>query len=245
VVTVNERVRGTVGALSSNCLRADTRTAGDCSEVARLREELAVADEAEGLDARRHQLRQHLSALRDQGGATPPDPVGEFWAWISRGIVSVKDVGFGLPLFFALMIEMVSAFGPLGIVAYAEATRPMTRERAAAGHVAPWHTTARSGGADRAAAGEREMGRVVQYMSERTEPTSSPKALGAEELFDDYELWCLTKDLRALPQQEFIQEFDRVREVPQLAGTIKKFGTRYFGIALTETSRSVLPAIRS
>jgi len=45
------------------------------------------------------------------------------WAWVTRGFISVQSVGFGLPLFFALMIEMVSAFGPLGIVSYAEATR--------------------------------------------------------------------------------------------------------------------------
>jgi hypothetical protein len=61
--------------------------------------------------------------LRERGGTLPPDPVGQFWAWYTRGLVTVADVGFGLPLFFALMIELVSAFGPLGIVAYAEATR--------------------------------------------------------------------------------------------------------------------------
>ena len=33
----------------------------------------------------------------------------------------------------------------------------------------------------------------------------------------------------------FAAEFDRLRELPALRGKIRKFGTRYFGIALTTT----------
>jgi hypothetical protein len=115
-VVLGERVRGTVGNLSSNCTKNDTRTAPDCVEVARLQEELARAVEVNRLEARADALRQQVGSLRDRGGAAAPDPVGEFWAWLTRGSISVQSVGFGLPLFFALMIEMVSAFGPLGIV---------------------------------------------------------------------------------------------------------------------------------
>jgi hypothetical protein len=68
-------------------------------------------------------VRRENTSLRERGGSAAPDPVGEFWAWITGGWISVKDVGFGLPLFFALWIEMVSAFGPLGIVSNAEATQ--------------------------------------------------------------------------------------------------------------------------
>ena len=37
--------------------------------------------------------------------------------------------------------------------------------------------------------------------------------------------------------EHFQREFDRVRELPDLAGKIRKFGERYYGIALTESSR--------
>ncbi len=127
-VMVGERVRGTVNSLSANCTKNDARTAAACGEIAELREELAAAKEAAKLDARAISLRQQVSELRERGGTLPPDPVGQFWAWFTRGFVTVADVGFGLPLFFALMIELVSAFGPLGIVAYAESTRQTAAE---------------------------------------------------------------------------------------------------------------------
>ena len=34
----------------------------------------------------------------------------------------------------------------------------------------------------------------------------------------------------------FGQEFDRVREVPELAGKIRKFGNRYYGIRLVASN---------
>ncbi len=82
-------------------------------------------------------------------------------------------------------------------------------------------------------------------MADRTEPTTNPAALGVEELYADYEVWCLSRGLRALAQEEFVDEFDRVRASPQLAGKIKKFGTRYFGIAFVESNVAALPAQRS
>jgi hypothetical protein len=235
-VMIGERVRGTVGALSLNCGKSDARTAGDCVEVARLRGELAASVELARLEARGATLRQQLNTLRERGSAAAPDPVGEFWAWVTRGLVSVRDVGFGLPLFFALMIEMVSAFGPVGITAYAEVTRrPAARNdvagsgalrRAMAGSVTAQHGTISS---------EREVGRVVEYMAERTEPTTNPSGLGAEDLYADYGVWCVSNSLRALAEHEFLEEFDRVRSSPELAGKVQKFGARYFGIALVHS----------
>jgi hypothetical protein len=232
-VLIGDRARGTVGGLSSNCAKPDTHTADDCVEVARLREELALAVEASRLEVRRRHLREQVSALRNSGGGAMPDPVGEFWAWVTRGWVSVKDVGFGLPLGFALMIEMVTAFGPLGIVSYAEATRGAT-EPDTSGHVRSRLVMTGTVATERV--GGKENGRVVHYMAERTEPTSHPTAIGVEELFADYQVWCLSKSLQALSCEEFVEEFDRVRESPQLAGKIKKFGSRYFGIAFVRSS---------
>jgi hypothetical protein len=240
-VTSGDRVRGTVGTLSANCSRTDTRTAADCVEVADLRGELAVAIEAARLEARLAGVRQHVNALRDRGGSAAPDPVGEFWRWMTRGWLSVRDVAFGLPLFFAFMIEMVSAFGPVGIVAYAEATRPTPTTSDTARSVATLPVTARSAAVRHDLRTWEEVGHVVQYMADRTEPTTQPAALGVEELHADYEVWCLTRSLRALSLETFVDEFDRVRESPQLAGKIKKFGTRYFGIAFVDKKIATLP----
>jgi hypothetical protein len=87
-VVVAERVRGTVGALSTNCTKDDKRTAEACAEVADLREELAVANESARLDARATALRAQIADLRSKGGSAPPDPVGEFWAWLTRGWIT-------------------------------------------------------------------------------------------------------------------------------------------------------------
>jgi hypothetical protein len=80
-VIVSERVRGTIGTISAYCTRNDARTATACAELAELREELAAS------------LRQQVSELREGGGTLPPDPVGEFWAWLTRGFVMVTAVG--------------------------------------------------------------------------------------------------------------------------------------------------------
>ena len=48
---------------------------------------------------------------------------------------SVRDVGFGFPLFFALMIEIVTAFGPITLVRFAELTAtPTSTSRRETGH---------------------------------------------------------------------------------------------------------------
>jgi hypothetical protein len=241
-VMVGERVRGTVATLSANCTKNDARTAEACGEVAELREELAAAHEAARLDTRETTLRQQLHELRERGGTLPPDPVGEFWAWLTRGFVTVTAVGFGLPLFFALMIELVSAFGPLAIVAYAEATR-QDGPNIVTSSVAAGRGVSRPGvlRRDEATVIGQQSGRIVQYMADRTEPTADPQAITIEELYADYEVWCLGQGLQPLSRDDFTLEFDRVREVPQLEGKIRKFGSRYYGIRLVDRKIARLP----
>jgi hypothetical protein len=241
-VMTGERVRGTVGTISNNCTKIEARTAEACAEIAELRGELATATEATNLDARATSLRQRVGTLRDIGAAESPDPVGEFWAWLTRGFVTVAAVGFSLPLVFALMIEMVSAFGPLGIVAYAEATRRqassnMTGPVAASRDQSRYTVLHRDG----AKVIEQESGSVVQFVADRTEPTANPTGISVDQLYADYEVWCLMKRMRALSSEAFAAEFDRVREVPDLADKIRKFSNRYYGIRLANSNVSRLP----
>ena len=192
------------------------------------------------LESRKATLRTQITKLREGGGSLAPDPVAELFAWLSRGQLSVRDIGFGFPLVFAFLIEIVSAFGPAGIVAYAEATHRTRRN--------PSSTTepdmARSGELLPAAASDGEPGRVVKWMADRTEPTGDTSATTIDELHADYEVWCFGKGLRATALGDFANEFDRVREVPQLAGKIRKFGNRYYGIRLVNSNVARLPARR-
>ncbi|HEV8692651.1 MAG TPA: hypothetical protein VGQ93_00470, partial [Lysobacter sp.] len=161
--------------------------------------------------------------LREQGSSLAPDPVGEFWAWATRGLLSVRDVGFGFPLMFALVIEVVSAFGPSVVVAVAAATR--------AGSSMPQPAPAGLSRAQQAAthmAGDS----VLHWLADRTEPTSDPVAITIQALYADYAAWCASTCVHLSEPNAFAAEFDRVRTLPELASKIRKFGDRYCGLRL-------------
>ncbi len=224
-VMINERVRGTVGSISSNCTKHDSRTAAACADAAALRQGLAAAHEAARLEGEAMKLRVRVEDLRDRGGALSPDPVGEFWAWATRGLLSAHDVGFGFPLAFALLIEILSAFGPAVTVSVAAATRVE--------HGVTQPAAARSIMPEQAGTGER--GLVVKWLGDRTEPTSTPGGISMHELYADYAAWCSSHDVDAAMRHVFGDEFDRVRRMPELADKIRKFGDRYYGLRLVRT----------
>src|SRR5262249_62223340 len=60
-------------------------------------------------------------------------------------------------------------------------------------------------------------------------------AVGIEELHGDYTSWSSSKPM---PLTRFQLEFDRARDLPDLAGKIRKFGDRYYGIALLAANSS-------
>jgi hypothetical protein len=230
-VSVGERFRGSVASLSLNCTKIDLRTQEACAEIATLRQELAVAAEARRLEARVTLLRERIVNLRERGGSIAADPVGEFYAWITGGYVSVRDVGFGFPLAFALLIEIVSAFGPVTIAGYADATRRVTVR-----HVGPEPDMARHSQSGPALTdGRGEVGAVLSWIAERATPTNDNRALGIEELHHGFVVWSRGKPVLL---DRFQCAFDCARGVPELAGKIRKFGDRYYGIALRDSSRA-------
>jgi hypothetical protein len=233
-VIVNERVRGTVGRLSSDCYVPDVRTAKMCADVARLRSERAGAEEAARLEGRAAALRIEIAGLRERGSASPPDPVGEFYAWATRGFLSARDVGFGFPLFFALMIEIVTAFGPITIVRFAEVSATATPMSST---VATWRDAARHV-PTRPVTGlvtDRVEDRVAEWMSARAMPRSDGGATSLSDLHQDFDAWCGVERLPSCEAAAFAHAFDRLREMPELSGKIRKFGTRYYGIAVRAT----------
>jgi hypothetical protein len=227
---IDERVRGTIGQRSANCTKVETRTAEACAKVGVLGEERAVAREGQALEARIDAVRRDLARMRDEGASDAPDPIGEFYAWATRGLLSVRDVGFGFPLFFAVLIEVVSAFGPITIARYAELTRPP----AAKGDVLVTPAMASHDRPRPAAvlALKQRQGAVDEWMAARAAPAADACVVSLEALHADYQCWCGSNHLRALERTEFGRAFDELRDMPELTGKIRKFGSRYYGIKL-------------
>ena len=240
-VMVAERVRGTVGSLSARCMRVDARTIEECHRVAELRATLAAAAEASRRIARVAELRRQARELRDRGAADAADPVAELFAWMSRGLLSVRDVGFGFPVAFALLIELVSAFGPVGIATYAAATRGAPPE------ATTWRRQRRR-------RRYRKQLRGLSIMRAGRLSTSWPRKpcrLGKARHWEAMTCTSSTcggverRGVRELSLEAFVAEFDRLRELPALRGKIRKFGTRYFGIALARAAQKSVTDGRS
>jgi hypothetical protein len=234
-VVVGERVRRTIGSVSARCARVDSRTTEDCHYIARLRANLVAATQASRRSARVAELRRQAREFRERGAGDAVDPVAELFAWMSRGLLSVRDVGFGFPVPFALLIELVSAFGPIGIATYASATRGTAKGAAMASPASLSQVIARIE--------HQPAGSVVDFIAEGTVPSAETMAIGGDELYRGYERWCREKGRAAFSADGFFVEFDRLRELPALKGKIRKFGSRYFGIALAASMRA--PALRS
>ena len=232
-VSSGERLRGTVASISARCTRVDVRTAEDCHRIAELRAQLAAAAERNRRDSRIAELRRQARDLRERGAAESTDPVAELFSWMSRGLLSVRDVGFGFPVAFALLIELVSAFGPVGVATYAAVTRPRGDIVASPASPAPL-TVALS------RITERSLGSVVDFVAEGSSPASETTAISSEELHRAYLQWCRERGARPLAEDAFTLEFDRLRSLPALRGKIRKFGNRYFGIAVASATQKSL-----
>jgi cell division protein FtsB len=227
-VVIGDRLRGTIGSISHQCTKLDVRTREACERMRELQRDLASTAETETLEARATVLRKEIEQLRERGGSLTPDPVAEFYNWLTGGFVDARDVGFGFPLFFALLIETVSAFGPATIAAYAEASRMTCSgapRQALTGYDAPRPAQAGDGTLRRD---------VLEWIAARAMPTPNNRALGLSELHADYARWCDAGEREPVAIAAFEHAFDAVRDLPELAGKIGKFGSRYYGIGLVQ-----------
>ncbi|HEX2841418.1 hypothetical protein [Hyphomicrobium sp.] len=232
-VWIGDRIRGTVGTVSVNCTRHERATADACLDVARLREERADAQEAGRLQSRAAEIRDVLAPLRHRGAILPADPAAELLAWLSGNQLSVRDISFGFPLAFALLIEVISAIGPAAIVAFADGTRDIGKgsyaatERALASRGALRPATASFGAPEH----------VARWMAERTEPAVGGPAIQLAHLHTDYAAWCTSVGGDDLGLKAFQHAFDMVRDAREIRGSIRKFGNRYYGIRLVASVR--------
>ena len=69
-------------------------------------------------------------------------------------------------------------------------------------------------------------------MSERARPRRDGGATTLSELHRDYDRWCVARDLPRCDARAFGTAFDRLRDMPELSGKIRKFGTRYYGVGV-------------
>jgi hypothetical protein len=74
---------------------------------------------------------------------------------------------------------------------------------------------------------------IVQY------PRDGTTATNFEVLHVDIEVWCMQMGSAPVSADAFTDEFDNVREIPELAGNIRKQGNRYHGITLVDTKVAI------
>jgi hypothetical protein len=204
-----QRLRGNVASISANCTKVDARTVKACADVAVLRQELAIAVEEGRLDEPLAELRQRARTLRERGAGQVSDPQAELLSRLTRGWLSAHDVAPGLALLLACVVELVSAFGPVVLAAYADATL---------------HSGGRQG---------NEGSATVDYMIARIEPSDGASPLTVDTLYADYKRWCDGRKRKPFGRAAFIGEFDRSR-VEHGLENIQKIDNSYYGIRLAE-----------
>ena len=119
-----------------------------------------------------------------------------------------------------MTIEFVSAFGPIVLSSYAEATE---RRQAARRDESPTETPVEKQA--------EAAGLVVDYLAERIEPAPNTETVSESALYAGYAAWCRASDLAALPLAEFVAGFDQLRTENGL-GKIRKRKDGYGGIRL-------------
>ena len=216
----NRRTPSTVGEISANCRHADQRTTDACAEVARLREELAAAQEENELDREIARLKEKARELRERGAIKSSDPQAELLAGVTGGWLSPRDVSKALALLLAMTIEFVSAFGPIVLSSYAEATESAQATR---NDERPAETPVEKQA--------EAAGLVVDYVADRIEPAANTETVSEGALYAGYAAWCRASDLAALSLAEFVAGFDRLRAENGL-GKIRKRKDGYGGIRL-------------
>ena len=224
-ITIGARVR-TVDDVSKNCTKPDRTTADACNDIAHLRAELAAAVEAARLDVRVAQLRKRGADLREKGATLSSDVQSEMIERFTRGLLSVKDAAFGLPLLVTAVFEAIGALCPAILFAVAEGIlgasgRVQTRPDATP------------------AAHEVVRGLVVDFLDDCTEPSDAGRAIAMADFYAAYASWCQQKGRVALSIPDFAADLDRERGRPEMRNRVRKFGDRYYGIGLVTTGQAL------
>jgi hypothetical protein len=212
---------------SSSCTDATASASRTfCAEYARHQGELATAKEAAVLDEKIRELSEKLETAPAVRAANPQAEV------IARLLhVAREDAEAWYALLFALAVEAAA----MSVLVLAETA---THHHQAAKSVEP-PTVVQVQRTKRDS--RSEAGQVLDWMPDRTIPTEDGTSTTLEVLHADYEVWCCVRELKAVTVEEFAETFDRMREIPEVAGNITKRGNRYYGIKLVDTKVAKLP----
>lgn len=207
----------TVGQISNKCAQAASRTNEVCAGVAKLREELAAANEEQQLTGKIDALQKQARELRDRGATKVADPQKEFLSRLTGGSINSSNI---VPAIMALLVELVSAFG-LGLLSvYTEASKDELARDEETTEAVP------------VVLQPKERAAVQDYICERLKRTNASTPLTADVLFGDYMNWSVVTDQEPITLPEFIAEFDRLRLGHQLG--ILKRKDRYYGIVFAQ-----------
>jgi len=217
---------------SNACTEATTPASRTfCADYARFEGELSSAKEAGTLETKIHELTERLGSAPGVRAINPQAAV------IGRLLhIAPDDAEAWYALLFALAVETAA----MSVLLVAEGT---THHRAESEIPTVSLEPVRSAhGKSRAIVDG--YGRVVDWMRDRAIPAEANNEMSLNALHADYERWCVTKALQAMPQATFAQAFDKLREGLEITGTVKKSGDRYYGIALTDAKIARLSTAR-
>ncbi len=203
------RLRGSVDQISSRCTRADTRTVEPCARINVLRQELANAAEATGLDRRLGDLRSKIETLRMKGGNVESNPQASMVSGLTRGWLSITEVVLAQSLFFPVLLELCAAFG-LAIVLDGEKVRDGLRggrvardQDASVPATAPTAAVVETPAPAIVAPAQGEPEKFFQAMFRRADGASVPSSL----LYRTYKSWCESNGLTIVDAETFVRRF--------------------------------------
>lgn len=223
--------RGTVASLSNSCRKDSWRTRTACEEIAKLRQDLAKAREAQRLDERILHLKSEAQRLRDHGGLLESDPQAKLISRLSFGSIASEDVGLSVVLLLVIMVELISAFAPV-VLSETAAVHRANRARVMIGTGQPQSDALHVG----SQADPLKIVDIYEYLSAQIRPDTK-SSVSAKLLFNDYKMWCAARGFSEIDRKQFFTSFDMIIK-HDMAGHVQRRGSNYFGFRLIAVRRS-------
>jgi cell division protein FtsB len=217
--------RGTVALLSNNCRKDTWRTRVGCEEIAKLRQELATASEAQRLDEHIGKLNDQAKQLRDRGGLLLSDPQAQLIARLSLGYIAPGDVALGVVILLVIMVELISAFAPVVLSETSAAYRAKGQRLSTVCDHTQGYRLPRSSKKSHPPAGD-----LFEYLSAQVRPDKKG-SVPAQLLFDGYRTWCSVYGFTELKKKRFFEAFDQIIK-NEMGGHVRRHGRKYIGLRL-------------
>lgn len=218
--------RGTIASLSNNCRKDIWRTRVGCEEIAKLRQELATASEAQRLDMHIGKLNGQAKQLRDRGGLLVSDPQAQLIARLSLGYIAPGDVALGVVILLVIMVELISAFAPV-VLSETSAVYKAKIQRLST----EWDHAKGSQLSHSSKTAHRPTGELFEYLSAQVRPDKKG-SVPAQLLFDGYRTWCSLYGFTELTKKRFFKAFDQIIK-NEMGGHVERRGSIYFGLRLS------------